>query len=190
MIFFDMMPQKTKITDQAIQDLEISLQEYEDEYLKPFFPDRLERVPSATENESRKIDVTMRIAEREEVSRFLSTPCSCGQNCEQFFSVSEVLEARENFRLMSWNEQHSFIIGKLQTFMRSSEHSVSARKSSRRERQRFDYFINADRPVCRSMFLFYHGESLDRLKRRQKHLAEMGTLPPNHGNTGKSPKHA
>ena len=190
MIFFDMMPQETKISDQAIQDFEISLQEYEDEYLKPFFPDRLERVPSATENESRKIDVTISIAEREEVSRFLSTPCSCGQNCEQFFSVSEVLEAREDFRLMSWNEQHSFIIGKLQTFMRSSEQSVSARKSSRRERQRFDYFINADRPVCRSMFLFYHGESLDRLKRRQKHLAEMGTLPPNHGNTGKSPKHA
>ncbi len=111
MIFFDMMPKKTKITDQAIQDIELSLQEYEDEYLKPFFPDRLtERVPSATENESRKIDVTINIAEREEVSRFLSTPCSCGQNCEQFFSVSEVLEAREDFRLMSWNEQHSFII--------------------------------------------------------------------------------
>jgi hypothetical protein len=40
------------------------------------------------------------------------------------------------------------------------------------------------------MFLFYHGESLDRLKRRQKYLSETGTLPPDHGNTGRSPKHA
>lgn len=191
MVFFNMLPAKTKITDKAIQDLEISLQEYEDEYLKPFFPDRpTERVHSATEDKSQKIDTKIYIAEKEEVSRFLSNPCPCGQNCQQFFSVGEVLEAREDFRLMSWNEQHSFIVGKLQTFMRSSEHSVSARKSSRRERQRFDYFINADRPVCRVMFLFYHGESIDRLKRRQKYLAEIGTLPPNHGNTGKPPKHA
>jgi len=31
MIFSNMLPQKTKITDEAIQYLEISLQEYEDE---------------------------------------------------------------------------------------------------------------------------------------------------------------
>jgi len=133
--------EKTEISDKAIQDLEISLQEYEDEYLKPFVSDRhAGRVPSVDESESRKIDKTFNIAEREEVARFLSTPCPCGQNCQQFFSVSEVIDAREDFRLMSWNEQHSFIVGKLQTFMRSSEHSVSARRSSRRERQRFDYF--------------------------------------------------
>jgi len=182
---------KTIITDKAIQDLEISIQEYEDEYLKPFVSERpAARVPSVTGRESRKIDATLNVAEREEVSRFLSTPCPCGQNCQQFFSVSEVLDAREDFRLMSWGEQHSFIVGKLQTFMRSSEHSVSARRSSLRERKRFDYFINADRPVCRTMFLFYHGESIDRLKRRRKYLAEIGTLPPNHGNTGRTPRHA
>jgi hypothetical protein len=38
--------------------------------------------------------------------------------------------------------------------------------------------------------LFYHGESVDRLKRRQKYLSEVGTLPPEHGNTGRKPKHA
>ena len=140
--YFSHMPRKkTEISDKAIQDLEVSLQEYEDEYLKPFVSDRpTGRVPSVDESESRKIDKTFNIAEREEVARFLSTPCPCGQNCQQFFSVSEVIDAREDFRLMSWNEQHSFIVGKLQTFMRSSEHSVSARRSSRRERQRFDYF--------------------------------------------------
>lgn len=183
--------EKTITSDKAIQDLEISIREYEDEYLKPFVSEQpAVSGPSDNRRESRKIDTTPDIVEREEVSRFLSTPCPCGQNCQQFFSVSEVLEAREDFRLMSWNEQHSFIVGKLQTFMRSSGHSVSARRSSLRERQKFDYFINADRPVCRTMFLFYHGESTDRLKRRQKYLTETGTLPPNHGNTGRTPGHA
>ncbi len=182
---------KIIITDKTVHDLEISIQEYEDEYLKPFVSERpVVRVPSFTGRESRKMDATLNVAEREEISHFLSTPCPCGQNCQQFFSVSEVIEAREDFRLMSWNEQHSFIVGKLQTFMRSSDHSVSARRSSLRERQRFDYFINADRPVCRTMFLFYHGESIDRLKRRQKYLTEIGTLPPDHGNTGRTPRHA
>lgn len=186
-----MLKGKTIITDEAIQDLEVSIQGYEDEYLKSFVDEKpAERVFKAVGRESRNTDKNFNIAEREEVSRFLSTPCPCGQNCQQFFSVSEVLEAREDFRLMSWSEQHSFIVGKLQTFMRSSEHSVSARQISQRKRQKFDYFINADRPVCRSMFLFYHGESLDRLRRRQLYLAEIGTLPPNHGNTGRPPKHA
>lgn len=186
-----MIGKKTLITDKAIQDLEFSIQEYEDEYLKPFFSEQPgDQVPDV-ERKSQNIDAAFnKVAEREDVLRFLSNPCPCGQNCQQFFSVSEVLDAREDFRLMSWSEQHSFIVGKLQTFMRSSEHSVSARTSSRRERQRFDYFINADRPVCRTMFLFYHGESIDRLKRRRKYLSEIGTLPPNHGNTGRIPKHA
>ncbi len=185
-----MLKDKSRIPDEAIQALEISLQEYEDEYLKPFMSDQFVKPPSSGRRESRNVDAANEISEREEVARFLSVPCPCGKNCQQFFSVSEVTEARENFRLMSWSEQHSFIVGKLQTFMRSSEHSVSARRSSLRERQKFDCFINADRPVCRAMFLFYHGESLDRLKRRQKYLAETGTLPPRHGNAGRTPKHA
>lgn len=181
----------TLITDKTIHDFELSLQEYDDEYLKPFVSEQVSTPDySIIDKKSRKIDIGIDITEREKVSQFLSNPCPCGQNCQQLFTVGEVLEARDNFRLMSWAEQHSFIVGKLQTFMRASEHSVSARKSNRRERQKFDYFINADRPVCRTMFLFYHGETLDRLKRRQKYLSDIGTLPPNHGNAGRTPKHA
>jgi len=44
--------------------------------------------------------------------------------------------------------------------------------------------------VCRKFFLLYYGESLDRLKRKQKYLIETGTVPPAHGNIGKKPKHA
>ncbi len=181
----------TEAAERAVQDLEVSLQEYEDEYLNPFISDRpIGRPASAGEKASSRRDATMEAAERELISRLLSTSCPCGHDCQQLFSVSEVLESRENFRLMSWSEQHTFIVGKLQTFMRGSDQSVSARKGSLRERQRFDYFINADRPVCRTIFLFYYGESIDRLKRRQKYLTEVGTLPPDHGNTGRVPGHA
>ena len=43
---------------------------------------------------------------------------------------------------------------------------------------------------CRDVFLFYHGESIKRLKYLQKHLIEVGTLPPMHGNAGRKPSHA
>jgi hypothetical protein len=132
----------TLITDKTIHDFELSLQEYDDEYLKPFVSEQVSTPDySIIDKKSRKIDIGIDITEREKVSQFLSNPCPCGQNCQQLFTVGEVLEARDNFRLMSWAEQHSFIVGKLQTFMRASEHSVSARKSNRRERQKFDYFI-------------------------------------------------
>ncbi len=94
---------KNIITDKAIQDLEISIREYEDEYLKPFAAEHpTDSGPSGNVNkrESRKTDSAPDIAEKEEVSRFLSTPCPCGRNCQQYFGIREVLEAREDFRLM------------------------------------------------------------------------------------------
>ena len=131
-----------------------------------------------------------RLSERKKITKFLSKPCGCGNDCQKKFTVSEILDAREDFRQMSWTEQHSFIIGKLQSFIHGTTQSKSARTSQSRQRQRFDYCITADRPVCRKFFLLYYGESIDRLKRRQKYLIETGTVPPAHGNTGKKPKHA
>ena len=177
--------------DERLLNLEISFQELEQEYLRPFLSDKPnEIVLSSAPQEIEASSPTSPAEEKRLISQFLSTPCPCGENCQRLFTVSEVIESRENFRLMSWNEKHSFIIGKLQTFIRVSNQSVSARTTKLRERQKFDYFINADRPVCRTVFLFYHGESIDRLKRHQKYLREIGTLPPNHGNTGRIPKHA
>jgi len=186
-----MIEANSYITDKSLQELKASFQDVEEEYLKPFFSAEPHRTspPSAQIIDERRA-LQDAIEERNTVTQCLSTACLCGNNCQRLFSVSEVVEARENFGLMSWSEQHSFIIGKLQTFMRVSEKSVSARSRKLRERKKFDYFINADRPVCRAMFLFYHGESIDRLKRRQKYLIETGTLPPDHGNKGMVPKHA
>jgi hypothetical protein len=170
-------------------DLEISLQEMEDEYLKPFWeetkPSREKKLTREKNNEE-----NIRIDEKKLVSKFLSTSCPCGENCGRLFCISEICESRENFRLMTWKEQQTYIVGILQTFMRCSAHTTSGRSSRLRARQKFDYFVNADRPVCRTMFLFYHGETIDRLKRHQKHLVERGTLPLDHGNLGRTPKHA
>ena len=172
-------------------ELAISLMEIEDEYLSPFLSDEF-NAPKTESLKGSQQEITHAVCvdEKKLVSEFLSTPCSCGEDCGRLFSVTEVCEARENFRSMTWREQHSFIVGILQTFQRNAKQSASARSSRLRKRQKFDYFINADRPVCRTMFLFYHGETIDRLKRRQRHLVERGTTPLNHGNTGKIPKHA
>ncbi len=167
--------------------------EIDKEYLNPFMkPEKenssnnfvhLNQIHNNNEVEYEKIEL-------QRVKTFLSQPCFCGNGCQKLFNEKEVVKARENFRSMSWNEQHCFIIGQLQTFQRKSSKSKSARTTKLRERQKFNYFINADRPVCRTMFLFFHGETLERLKRCQRSLIQVGTISPLHGNTGKKPKHA
>ena len=170
-----------------------SIQDIEDEYLGSFLSTKtIEEEKQNKDPKSTAVDLSQKelLAERKKITRVLSKPCLCGKNCQNKFTVSEIIDACEDFRRMSWTEQHSFIVGKLQSFMKESSESKSARRNKLRERQRFDYRINADRPVCRNFFLLYYGESIDRLKRRQKYLIETGIIPPAHGNTGKKPKHA
>jgi len=82
------------------------------------------------------------------------------------------------------------MLAQLRTFRHISQDAKSGRIIKERQRERYDYRINADRAVCRTMFLFYHGETISRIKYLQKHLVEVGTSPPVHGNTGRKPKHA
>ena len=121
--------------DERLQDLEISFQELEQEYLRPFLSDKSNKIVlSSASQEIETSRPTSPAEEKKLISQFLSTPCPCGENCQRLFTVSEVIESRENFRLMSWNEKHSFIIGKLKTFIRISKKSVSARTTRLRER--------------------------------------------------------
>jgi hypothetical protein len=158
----------------------------EEYVLSDFGPDAGRDEIKTTLN-SKEID---RNKEWSSVTKFVSTPCSCGKNCQNHFSESELLEARENFRNLTWNEKNCVILSQLDTFRRTCDHAKSARRSKARRRQKFEYRINADRLVCRDIFLFYHGETLKRLKSLQKHLAEVGASPPTHGNAGRKPKHA
>lgn len=189
------------MTEQVSQNSDLLLpkellkpfREVEEEYLGPFISGQAGVHTTDRQGQDRVTDGLSereRLSERKKITKALSKPCGCGNDCQKKFTVSEILDAREDFRQMSWSEQHSFIIGKLQSFIHGTTQSKSARTSHSRQRQRFDYCITADRPVCRNFFLLYYGESIDRLKRRQKYLIETGTLPPAHGNRGKKPKHA
>ncbi len=135
-------------------------------------------------------DVVDEKLERRWIADFLSTPCSCGRNCQSQFFAEEVFRFRADFRLMSWESKNSFILSQLRSAMRSSTHAVSGRKEKPRARQRFEYRISLDREVCREVFLFYHGETISRLKHLQKHVVEVGISPPRHGNVGWIPTHA
>lgn len=121
---------------------------------------------------------------------FVQRPCSCGNNCQAQFAINELLESRSKFRWLSRNEKNCYILSQISTFIRHSDEAQSGRTIKKRERQKFDYRINSDRPVCREVFLFYHGETIKRLKHLQKHLIEVGTVQPIHGNTGRTPNHA
>lgn len=128
--------------------------------------------------------------EQKLISNFLTTPCLCGQNCQEMFSEVELFEARDIFRSLSKNEKNCFILVQLRSFQNISDQAKSARLSKARKRQKFAYRINANRHVCRDAFLFYHGETSWRLKNLQKHLREVGTSPPIHGNRGRLPHNA
>jgi hypothetical protein len=124
------------------------------------------------------------------ICSFLEQPCKCGKNCQLQFTEEELLKVREDFRNLSLNQKNCFILSQLNCFHRSKSMALSGRVVKSRTRQKFDYRINADRPVCRETFLFYYGETLWRLKSLQKHLQTTGIKPPVHGNTGREPIHA
>jgi hypothetical protein len=172
-------------------ELNAAFEELLEEYIRSA-KDPSVQVSSAKSDEGR-FDVEDRIdpeVERTAIEQFLRTPCRCGKNCQLQFSAEEVADARRDFRLLSVEERNSSILFQLRSFSRASEFSESGRATWARQRQKYEYRINADRPVCREVFLFFHGETHKRLKRLQSHLIEHGTIPPVHGNAGRKPLHA
>ncbi|EDN68038.1 conserved hypothetical protein [Beggiatoa sp. PS] len=123
------------------------------------------------------------------INDFLNTPCSCGKHCKKNLSFDEAARSRKEFDSLSRDEKNTFILSQLHLFMHHSSQSCSARQVKTRIRQKFDYHISIDRPVCKDVFLFYYGETIARLKRLQKHLLEMGISSSTHGNIGRQPSH-
>ncbi|MDM8549422.1 hypothetical protein QUF72_05055 [Desulfobacterales bacterium HSG2] len=132
--------------------------------------------------------------EGREVRDFLSTECGCRHNCSSQFTAEEVASARADYKSMSWHEQNISLLGELRTMQRNKRTSAVEgshnKRRKTRERQRWDYYIGAERPVCRRMFLFFHNEGLRRLLRLRKYLRDVGTAPPVHGNVARKPGHA
>lgn len=163
----------------ATEELTKVFQEFDDEFGQPQ-PDISDSFRS----------LRSPVEDRQKVEAFLGKSCSCGKNCQAIFSVEEILDAREDFNSLSFHYKNCFILAQLRSFMHIFQDAKTGRVFKERKRQRFDYRINADRPVCREMFLFYHGETIRRLKYLQKYLVEVGTSSPVHGNKGKKPIHA
>lgn len=128
--------------------------------------------------------------ESELIKDFLSTPCSCGKLCKDSLSFNELARSRKEFLSLSWAEKNAFMLSQLNLFTRFSDKACSARQTKIRVRQKFDYHISIERPVCKDVFLFYYGETTQRLKRLQKHKLEAGISSTIHGNVGRSPIHA
>ncbi len=124
------------------------------------------------------------------IKDFLASPCSCKNSCKDKLSFDEIAKTRKEFNSLSWIEKNVFMLSQLNIFARHSDKSCSARQTKMRVRQKFDCHISIDRPVCKKVFLFYYGETIERLKRLQKHKSEAGISTATHGNTGRSPAHA
>ncbi len=59
---------------------------------------------------------------------------------------------------MTIDEKNCFILSQLVSFSRHSTLSYSARTAMPSYKlQKFEYHVNADRPVCKTVFLFYYG---------------------------------
>ena len=124
------------------------------------------------------------------IKAFLASPCSCGKACKEHLDFDEVANAREAFRSLNWIEKNTFMLSQLHVLARHSEQSRSARQIKTRVRQKFDVHVSIERPVCREVFLFYYGETVERLKRLQKNKLNTGLSIWHHGNTGRPPDHA
>jgi hypothetical protein len=121
------------------------------------------------------------------VATFLAKDCQCGHHCNTLFTADELLSSRAQFRSLPLSEKNCYILGQLRVFSNSSNFSISSRAKKNRSRQKFHYQINSDRPVCRYAFLFYHDETIARLKRLQESLTDTPINPPIHKNTGRQP---
>ncbi len=128
--------------------------------------------------------------EEKRVTSFLNTPCPCTQNCQKQLNKNEVINHRAFFRSLEKKERNFILLAQLKTLLCHSNYATSARSTKTRERKKFDYRISIDRPVCKTVFLFYYGETSKRLDRLKSHVSEENIISPIHGNTGRTPTHA
>lgn len=87
------------------------------------------------------------------IKDFLISNCMCGKLCKESLSFDEIAKSRKEFSSLNWDEKNAFILSQLNMFMRHSDKSRSARQIKTRIRQKFDYHISIDRPVCQEVFL-------------------------------------
>jgi hypothetical protein len=178
---------KEKSDKEVAAIFEELLKEYCNPSLHALPQDKENNLKDDAESPAVRIDLDTEI---KIIKNFLRKQCDCGCNCQKLFTLNELLDARVKFRQMSTNEKNCFILSQLVCFSKHSEFSRSGRVINARKRQKFEYTINSDRPVCKNVYLFYYGETMQRLKRLQKNFLTKGIEAPIHGNKGSKPVHA
>ncbi len=128
--------------------------------------------------------------EEEAVADFLAKPCPCSQNCQSKLNYDEVAGSRAFFRSLEKNVKNMILLIQLKSLLSHSKCSVSARSKKTRKRKKFDYRISIDRPVCKTVFLFYYGETSKRLDRLKSHVGQNSVTVPVRGNSGRTPANA
>jgi hypothetical protein len=188
---------RQKISQQITKVFDELLDEYMHEDDNISSHDDIKEIPTSvtkinSNNEYKLIFEDKVFAEQKLYPRndFLNSPCSCGKLCKDSLSFDEIAKSRKEFSSLNWDEKNVFILSQLNVFMHHSDKSRSARQIKTRIRQKFDYHISIDRPVCKDVFLFYYGETIARLKRLQKHQLEAGISSTAHGNIGRLPSNA
>jgi hypothetical protein len=145
---------------------------------------------SDSSEEPQKDNRSLSLDEDVSVEEFLASPCSCGRHCKDSVTFDELIKSRKEFGSLSKTEKNAFMLSQLSSSMHRSDLACSARQIKSRVRQKFDYHISYDRSVCKDVFLFFYGETPQRLRRLQKHRLEVGIAPTKHGNFGRTPIHA
>jgi hypothetical protein len=128
--------------------------------------------------------------EEKVVASFLAKACPCSLNCQKKLNQDEVISNREFFRSLEKKVRNSILLIQLKYLLSHSEHSISARSKKTRKRNKFDYRISIDRPVCKAVFLFYYGETSKRLDRLKSYVSQKAITIPVHGNSGRTPTNA
>ena len=124
------------------------------------------------------------------VASFLSNSCSCLLDCQKQISQDEIISNRAFYRSLDKNVKNSILLTQLKSMLSHSEYSISARSKKTRKRKKFDYRISIDRPVCKTVFLFYYGETPKRLDRLKSYVTQNSITMPIHGNYGRTPTNA
>lgn len=142
-------------------------------------------------NSDNNIDPKFNIKEEEKVvASFLKKPCPCSLNCQTQLNQDEVISNRAFFRSLEKKQRNYILLVQLKSLLSHSEYSTSARSKKNRERKKFNYRISIDRPVCKTVFLFYFGETSKRLDRLKSYVSGKSIDMPVHGNSGRTPINA
>ena len=115
-------------------------------------------------------------------------PC-CEKDCLGALNEGEILDRHRSFVKMNKHEQDICILSQLVIYKINGKGQNSTQGNDK-QRTRFDYRFDRDRPLCREAFLTVYGLHLCRLKRLQKLAAANILISPSHGNVGRIPKHA